>query len=124
MNAGKSWNPSSQTVVVLIAICLVALFYLGYKNGSKAPDAPLIIMFRPSAISGLVMQVHNTGGNYLSCALTVVNSLQGQRQNYSFSLPPHGEQEVGLLECKWQFEHGERGNIQVLGYTTKEFTVP
>ncbi len=124
MNTGKTWNLSSQAVGVLIAICLGAIFYLGYKSASKVPDAPLIIMWRPSAISGLVMQVHNTGGNYLSCALAVVNTTQGQRQNYSFSLDPHGEKEVGLLECNWQFEHGESGNIQVEGYTKKEFTVP
>jgi hypothetical protein len=55
----------------------------------------------------------------LRSALAVVNTTQGQRQNYSFSVDPHGEKEVGLLECNWQFEHGESGNIQVEGYTKK-----
>ena len=124
MNTGKNWNLSSQTVAVLVAICLGTIFYFGYKSASKAPDAPLVITWRSSLISGLVMQVQNTSGKNLSCAMVVINSTQGQHRDYSFSLDPYKQQEIGIMECNWKFEHGEWVKVLVEGYADLKLTVP
>ena len=106
--------------VIFVGVCVG----VWWSHKTALPPPPVELTWRPSAISGLVMQVHNVSRNNLSCALVVVNSTQGQHQNYSFSLEPYGQKEIGVLEARWSFEHGEWGNIRVEGYAKQEFTVP
>lgn len=70
------------------------------------------------------MQVHNTSGQYLGCGMAVFNTNQNQFQTYSFSLDAYKQQEIGIMECGWEFVHGEHGHVDVEGYPQKEFTVP
>jgi hypothetical protein len=116
--AFKSW-----AIIIVVALLVVWLVRSSYPT---TPPAPIDITWRPSAIpdNGLVMQVQNTGKGYLSCKMSVANLTQHQNQQYSFSLDPYKQQEIGILECSWKFEHGEFGNIKIEGYADKDFNVP
>jgi len=116
----KQMKGVAVIVAVLVGICL----YEWWPRTPPTPLAPVDLTWRPSALTGLVMQTHNTSGNHLSCLLTVVNKTHQENKQFSFSLDPYGGKEIGIMECNWAFEHGEIGNIKVEGYSQKEFTVP
>ena len=114
----KSWG-----IVLGIFIPLLCLD-LYFRAKDRMPPAPLDITWRTSALNGLVMHVHNIGGNHLSGLMSVANLTLHQNQQYAFTLNPYAQQDIGIMECSWAFQHGEFGNIKVEGFAEKEFTVP
>lgn len=93
---------------------------------SCSKPAPLNTSFRRSALdsAGLVLQVRNTSGKSLSCAMTATNKTDGQTCRYSFSLAPSGSTEIGIMEAGWSFKSGERIQIDVEGHRGVSFQVP
>ena len=105
-------RPVILTAVVLLSSC--------------SKPAPLNTSFRRSALdsAGLVLQVRNTSGKSLSCAMTAKNKTDGQTCRYSFSLAPSGSTEIGIMEAGWSFKSGERVQIDVEGHRGISLQVP
>ena len=91
-----------------------------------APEPPLKVTFRQSVLDsdGLVLQVQNTSGKYLSCCMHAKNSLHSQSTSYAFDVGPHKTEEIGLFETSWTFKTGEKVTIEVEGHSSKSLTVP
>ena len=123
MNSKGTSNRSVIGIVVLVLLLVGG--YAFYSNSSKSPPtAPLKASFRASAISGLVLQVQNTSGEYLSCKMWARNSTLNETTSYSFSLDPYKMTEIGILECGWSFQSGESVYIKTEGFADYSFAVP
>lgn len=103
-----------------------AALLLAFLVASCSKPAPLKTSFRRSALdsAGLVLQVRNTSGKSLSCAMTATNKTEGQERRYSFSLAPSGSTEIGIIEAGWSFKSGEAVRIDVEGHRSLTFKVP
>lgn len=116
---------STYAFIVFIAVValLVWLCVWGYQ---KANEPPIQTSFRDSLLyaNGKVLQVRNTGSAPLGCRVEMVNVRGDQHQSYAFRVDPGERQEIGILECSWNFERNESVTLHTTGYTTLNFTVP
>ncbi len=110
--AKRLLQPTVLSAVVLLSSC--------------SKPAPLNTSFRRSALdsAGLVLQVRNTSGKSLSCAMTATNKTDRQTCRYSFSLAPNSSTEIGLVEAGWSFKSGEDVRIDVEGHRSLSLQVP
>lgn len=113
---------SNAWITFSIAVSVGVLVYWGCSK--SPPPVPLKASFRSSAISGLVLQVQNTSGEYLSCKMWASNKVQNQTTSYSFTLDPYKMTEIGVLECNWAFQSGESVYIRTEGFSDLAFNVP
>jgi len=113
-------TPPRKILSHLAILCFVVVVT------SCSKPAPLHTSFRRSALdsAGLVLQVRNTSGKSLSCAMTAINKTDGQTCRYSFSMAPSGFTEIGIMETGWSFKSGESIEIAVEGHRSLDFKVP
>ena len=104
----KQTRVFSILIAGLVCVCMAGC-------GQKCP---ITTSFRQSQIdsSGLVLQVHNTGNELLSCAIHAENQQLNESMNYAFYLSPHAMTEIGLLETGWTFKAGETVLFTINGY--------
>ncbi len=56
--------------------------------------------------------------------MRVQNRTLNQGKRYAFSLAPHDQVEIGILEADWSFRSGESVTLSAEGYSSIHFTVP
>jgi hypothetical protein len=117
-------NEIALGFTVLIIIIVAGLVYHEFNKPPSPPPAPLKWSFRPSKITGLVLQLQNTSDEHLSCKMWAVNKVQEETTRYSFNLSPYENTEIGVLECNWAFQTGETVDIKTEGFADSTFTVP
>ncbi|MDF7826575.1 hypothetical protein P4B35_21270 [Pontiellaceae bacterium B12227] len=93
-----------------LIVSVVALFVMHLMGYGLKP--PVQLGFRNSKIGiGQVLQVQNTSSRELQCSMWVTNKVALQSTTYDFALNPNELKEIGMRECDWHFDIGERGSI-------------
>lgn len=117
-----------EGLVVIVEIAAIAglLIWLCIWGYHKANEPPIQTSFRESLLytNGKVLQVRNTGKASLGCCVVMENVRGDQKKLYSFTVAPGKSEEIGVLECGWNFERNESVSLYTDGYTTLSFTVP